>query len=127
MKEVVIHGIRIQLLKKDWMLTTYERGSLINATILEDLREAYSDLNGSEDLSSLRLIQVFKGDFDFSRDVSERYLSHRIRPKIGEAFVAEDRKTLEFLNGASAVMSRTHPVEVFPSVDEATAWLESLS
>ena len=126
MKEITVHGITIQLIKENWMMTTYQENSLINAGILEELRDAYTALNGSDDLSNLRLIQVFKGGIDITRDIGERYITNRIRTKVGEALVTSDAKTLEYLNGASAVMGRTHPVRVFPSIEAATDWLESL-
>lgn len=126
MSQKSLNGVTISVLKENWMITTYEDDCLLNATLLEDLREIYNELNGSEDLSNLRLIQVFKGSIQISRDIGERYLTNRIRTKVGEALVSDDSTTKEYLNGASAIMRQTHPVRVFDTLDEATAWLESL-
>jgi hypothetical protein len=106
--------------------TEYEPNTLINATHLENIRAAYTKLHKSEDLSALRLLIIFKGKIEISQDVSERYISSRIRKKTGEALVSSDPVTQEYLKAAGAIMNSVHPVRVFETESEARDWLESL-
>ena len=126
MTDKSLNGVTITPLKKDWMITTFEDNCLLNAQLLEQLRDLYNELNGSEDLTRLRLIQVFEGRIQVTRDIGERYLTSRIRTKIGEALVTTHPNTKQYLSGASAIMRRTHPVRVFETIDEAKSWLENL-
>ena len=122
----IVDNASIVKLDEHLIKTVYADKTLINASHLERIRECYTELNGSEDLSKLRLIIEFKGEIEFSRDISERYLFERVRPKVGEALVSENIKNHEYLNAASAIMKTSHPVEVFSTVEEAKDWLLSL-
>jgi hypothetical protein len=126
MNQLTIKGVTVEIIKENWILTTFEANCLLNSTILEDLRIIYTDLHGDEDLSNLRLLQIFEGSIEVSRDIGERYLTNRIRPKTGEAMVASNAVAREYLMGASVIMGKNHPVQVFENQEEAQKWLESL-
>lgn len=118
-------GAEITALEKDLIHTVYPNKCLLNAHHLERIRKVYSEIHGSEDLSELKLIVEFKGEIDISRDISESYLSTRVRPKICEALVSNDPRTFEYLRGAGALMAKHHPVQAFMSFDEAKKWVDS--
>lgn len=126
MEKPTVEGIKVHLIEDDFMHTEYEDKFLINPGHLENMRKLYTHVLGSDNLENIRLLVEFKGSIEISHDVSERYLTDRIRVKKGEALVSNNARTLEFLNGASAIMGRTHPVKVFDTVEEAKVWLLSL-
>jgi hypothetical protein len=121
-----IKGADTTLLEKGLVKTTYADACIINANSLESIRTQYTLLAGGEDLSSIRLLIVFEGRINVSRDIGQRYLTERVRPKIGEAFVATNGQTAEYLKGASAVMKTSHPVRFFENEGDAKNWLLSL-
>lgn len=116
----------IEVVSKSLIRTSYCDNCLINAAHLEKIRGAYSELNGDEDLSNLRLLVVFEGEIEISRDIGQRYINGRVRPKTGEALVSSNLKTREYLKAASAVMQSSHPVLVFETEKEAINWLNEL-
>ncbi|MEO9533173.1 MAG: hypothetical protein ABJG68_09565 [Crocinitomicaceae bacterium] len=121
-----IDGAEIKILDQSLIKTTYSDNSIINATHLESMRSEYTKISGGEDMSQVRLLVVFEGGIEVSRDVGERYLTERVRPKIGEALVAKNPITAEYLKGASAVMKTSHPVRFFSDEETAKDWLLSL-
>lgn len=121
-----IDGATIRVVSDSLIRTSYDEKCLINATHLEKIRKAYTDLSGNEDLSSLKLLVVFDGEIEISRDIGERYINGRVRKKTGEALVSSNIKTREYLKAASAVMQSSHPVMVFESEELATDWLNGL-
>jgi hypothetical protein len=121
-----VDNAEITIVGKNFLRTCYKNKALMNASHLEKIREQYSEIMESEDLSQLRLMIVFEGGIEISRDVGERYLTDRVRPKTGEALVAKDPKTLEYINAAAAVMGGSHPVEIFTSESDANNWLKNL-
>lgn len=121
-----VDGATIEVVSDSLFRTTYNDNCLINSQHLERIRLAYTELNGNEDLSQLRLLVVFEGDLEISRDIGERYINGRVRQKIGEALVSANEKTREYLKAASAVMQSSHPVLVFETDTEALAWLNDL-
>lgn len=121
-----IKGVKITVLENGLLKTTYADSCVINANYLEDIRSEYTRLAGGEDLSQTKLLIVFEGTMDVSRDIGERYLTERVRPKIGEALVAKNKQTAEYLKGASAVMKTSHPVQFFDNEEDAENWLLSL-
>ena len=126
MKPKIIDGVKVSKIADHLIKTVYPKNSLINVTLLEQMREVYTEIYGDEDLSKLKLLVIFPGDIDISIDLSERYLNGRVRKKTGEALVANNAKAREYLKGASALMKHNHPVKVFDSEEEALKWLNSL-
>ena len=124
--DYIVDNAHISIIEKNYLKTTYKNKALLNAKHLEKIRGKYSEILHNEDISHLRLILIFEGDIEVSRDIGERYLVERVRPKIGEALVAQNPKTLEYLRAASAVMSKSHPVKSFSNEEEADAWLKNL-
>ena len=116
----------IEVVSDSLIRTSYSDNCLINAHHLEKIRGAYTDLNGDEDLSNLRLLVVFEGELEISRDIGERYINGRVRQKTGEALVSANLKTREYLKAASAVMQSSHPVMVFETETSALEWLNEL-
>ena len=123
----IVDSASIYKLEENLIKTVYYEDSIINAKHLEKLREAYTEIIGSEDISQLRLLIVFEAGIEISRDIGERYLINRIRPKIGEALVATQPKTVEYLNAARVLMNTPHSMEVFSDEDKALEWLKELS
>lgn len=114
------------MIEHDLIKTTYTDGALLNVKHLEEIREVYTDLAGSQDLKNIRLMVVFDGEIEMSRDIAERYLvADRHREKIAEAFVVTKQSAKEYLNAASAVLSGKHPIQVFEKEQEAKDWLLS--
>ncbi|MEX1003143.1 MAG: hypothetical protein WDZ35_13580 [Crocinitomicaceae bacterium] len=126
MPKINLDEIKIDQLSDDLIKTTYPPDFLLNATRLEEIREIYTEMCGSEDVSHLKLLVIFNGKIAVSQDIGERYLNGRIRKKQGEALVSACKETREYLNGASALMKKTHPVKVFETEKEATDWLNTL-
>ncbi|MCB9224112.1 MAG: hypothetical protein H6582_08060 [Crocinitomicaceae bacterium] len=126
MNSTEVDGAFIAVEENNLIKTTYPNNCLINSHHLERIRKAYTDLFDSEDLSDLKLLVIFNGKIEFSKDVSERYFNGRIRKKIGEALVSHDANVREYLYAASAIMGITHPVRVFESELDARDWLHSL-
>jgi len=110
----------------DFFRTYYCDGCVVNANHLESVRAAYTEMNGSEDLSNLKLLVIFEGTLDISQDVGQRYIDSRIRNKKGEAFVSANEGTQQYLRAATAVISSEHPVQVFSEIEAAEKWLNSL-
>ncbi|MFT4602048.1 MAG: hypothetical protein ACI857_002234 [Arenicella sp.] len=121
-----VDNAEISIIGKNFLRTCYREKALLNPLHLEKTRDKYSAILETEDLSELRLMVVFEGEIEISRDIGERYLTERVRPKIGEALVAKSPKTLEYIKAAAAVMSGTHPVEIFTSESDANNWLKNL-
>lgn len=117
---------RIYKIGENFLRTVYCDGCVVNATQLESIRQAYTNICGSEDLSKLKLLVVFEGAIDISQDVGQRYIDSRIRFKAGEAFVSDNEATLQYLKAATAVIKSEHPIKVFSEVNEAEDWLSSL-
>jgi len=121
-----VDNAEISILGNNFLRTHYKDKALLNAIHLEKIREKYTEIMESEDLSNLKLMVVFDGEIEISRDIAERYISDRVRPKIGEALVAKSNKTLEYINAAAAIMRGSHPVEIFTSESDANNWLKNL-
>ena len=117
---------RIYKLEDNFLRTMYCDGCVVNATHLESIRQAYTKICGTEDLSKLKLLVIFEGELEISQDVGERYIDSRIRYKAGEAFVSDNPATRQYLNAATAVIKSNHPVKVFSEVNEAKDWLTAL-
>ena len=122
-----VDGASIDVEDNNLIKTTYPPNCLINSNHLEKIRKVYTDLFDNEDLSDLKLLLIFEGKIEFSKDISERYFNGRVRKKIGEALVSSDPAVREYLYAASAIMGITHPVRVFESELDARNWLHSLS
>ena len=121
-----VDNAEISILGKNFVRTYYKDKALLNPSHLEKIREVYTDIMETEDLSQLKLMVVFDGEIDISRDIAERYLANRVRLKTGEALVARSSKTLEYINAAAALMKGQHPVEIFTSESDANNWLKNL-
>ena len=119
-------GAKTTVLDQNLLKTTYSDGCIINAALLENIRSEYTRISGNKNLDQLKLMLVFEGGIQVSRDVGQRYLVERIRPKIGEALVASNPQTAEYLKAATAVMKSSHPVQFFENEDDAKNWLLSL-
>jgi len=119
-------GAKTTVLDQNLLKTTYSDGCIINAALLENIRSEYTRISGNKNLDQLKLMLVFEGGIQVSRDVGQRYLVERIRPKIGEALVASNPQTAEYLKAATAVMTSSPPVQFFENEDYAKNWLLSL-
>lgn len=120
----IIDKAKVELIRPGLIKTEYPEGALFNSHHLENIREVYSQIAGTDDLSNFRLLVVFQGKIEMSRDVAERYLvADRHRPKIAEAFVVNDQEALELINAASAILQGKHPIKVFHTEEAAINWL----
>lgn len=126
MNSYKVDDAEIFVLDTKFFHTIYRDDCIMNTPHLEKIRTAYTELNGSEDLSELKLIVEFQGKIEISQDVGERYINNKIRNKTGEALVSTNPRTKEFLTGASMIMNGDHPIRVFDSVPEAKEWLDYL-
>jgi len=117
---------KVELIQKGLIKTTYKDGALVNVNHLEEIRRVYSDIAGTDDLKDIRLLVVFDGDIEMSRDVADRYLvADRHRTKVAEAFVVKTEAAKEYVNAATAILSGKHPIKVFENEETALNWLLS--